>query len=140
MGKLFEYHFETLSHQKVSFLGNTVIGSFHPLIYLSDPGLFLKAGNLGIVPRKPSPKPERKLPVVSMLSLCLSKKLEMSSTRGIRGILDFEAIISLGMVVVSLTSAGVWSFLLLLVVLLVVDGTFECWRKKISNTFIAKSE
>ena len=107
-------------------------------IYLSDSGFFLKAGNLGIVPRKPNPKPERKLPVVSMLSLCLSKKLEMSSTRGIRGILDFEAMISLGIVVVSLTSAGVGSFLLLLVVLLVVDGTFECWRKKNETLLLLK--
>ena len=98
------------------------------LAYLSGTGFFLKAGNLGIVPRKPSPKPDRKLPVVSMLSLCLSKKLEISSTLGIRGKLDFGAVFSSLGVVSKTAAAGVTgaNFLLLVVLLLDVDGTFEC--------------
>ena len=97
---------------------------------LSGTGFFLKAGNLGMVPRKPKPKPDRKLPVVSMLSRCLSKKLEMSSTRGMRGKLVFEALSSLGIGTgtVSETALGASiTFLLLLVALLLdADGTFEC--------------
>ena len=85
---------------------------------------FLKDGNLGMVPRKPKPKPVDLRPVVSMFSLCLSKMLEMSSTRGIRGSLD-----ALSFVVVSVATFGAIASGFLFEFLedaTVDDGTFEC--------------
>ena len=89
---------------------------------------FLKDGNLGMVPRKPKPKPVDLRPVVSMFSLCLSKMLEMSSTRGIRGGLDALSLV--GITSVMLVAAGFRSLAVEVGLedeeAKFDDGTFEC--------------
>lgn len=88
---------------------------------------FLKAGNFGMVPLNPNPNEEARIPVVSRLSLCLSKSVDMSSALGILGSLDtgvedigssFKAVI--------LSLLFKFGFVLLGTAGPFVDGTFEC--------------
>ena len=79
---------------------------------------FLNEGILGILPRNPSPENPDLSPVpASILSRCLSKKLEMSSTRVILGSFDSSLLESV-------------ILFALLLELFDVDGTFECCKYK----------
>ena len=84
---------------------------------------FLNEGILGMLPLNPNPEnPDLRRPVpVSILSRCLSKKLEMSATRVILG--------TLSEVSCTLDEGSEGFVLLLLVLFAATDGTFECWKE-----------